>query len=104
VVNTIVARHQQLHRNELAHSVNPGNVNLQNQLHAIQQFLSSQGTSASLALSRAYDLINLTLNGQARLWSYVDDFRYMALVCFGCIPIVFMLKKAVGKGGVSAGH
>jgi DHA2 family multidrug resistance protein len=45
------------------------------------------------------------LNAQARLWSYVDDFRYMALVCFGCIPIVFALKKSVGrKGAVGAGH
>jgi DHA2 family multidrug resistance protein len=79
-------------------------VNFLNHVQGIQQFLHAQGASATLALSRAYDLINLTLNGQAQLWSYVDDFRYMALVCFGCIPIVFMLKKAVGKGGVSAGH
>jgi DHA2 family multidrug resistance protein len=104
IVNTIVARHQQLHRNELAHSLTPGNVNLQNYLQAIQQYLHSQGASASLALDRAYFLINGTLNQQARLWSYVDDFRYMALVCFGCIPIVLMLKKAVGKRGVSLGH
>ncbi|MEY2414093.1 MAG: transporter, family, multidrug resistance protein, partial [Acidobacteriaceae bacterium] len=57
-----------------------------------------------LATSRAYALLSASLGGQARLWSYVDDFRYMALVCFGCIPIVFMLKKAIGKRGVSAGH
>ena len=44
------------------------------------------------------------LTQQARLWAYVDDFRYMALVCFACIPIVFLLRKAVGRGGVSAGH
>jgi ABC-type uncharacterized transport system permease subunit len=35
----------------------------------------------------------------------VDDFRYMALVCFACVPLVFALKKTVGKKGVvSAGH
>lgn len=104
VVNTIVARHQQLHRNELVHSVNSGNVNFSNQLHGIQQLLHSEGASASQALNRAYGLVNLTVNQQARLWSYVDDFRYMALVCFGCIPIALMLKKAVGKAGMSAGH
>jgi len=42
--------------------------------------------------------------GQASLWSYVDDFRYMALVCFGCVPIVFALKKAVRKGPAGAAH
>jgi len=104
VVNTIVARHEQLHRNELAHHITPGNVSVVGQLHAIQQFLHAQGASVSLALNRTYGLINLRLNEQARLWSYVDDFRYVALVCFSCIPIVFMLKKTVGKGGISAGH
>ncbi|MCU1299111.1 MAG: Drug resistance transporter EmrB/QacA subfamily [Acidobacteriaceae bacterium] len=104
VVNTIVTRHTQTHRNEMSRAITSTSVNVQSQLRGIQQFLSFQGSSPSTALHRAYALIDGTLNQQARLWAYVDDFRYMALVCFGCIPIVFMLKKAVGKGGVSAGH
>ncbi len=104
VVNTIVVRHAQLHRNELTHSLSPGNANLQNHFHLIQQYLFARGASPVLATSRAYALINATLGRQALLWSYVDDFRYMALICFGCIPIVFALKKVVGRGGISAGH
>lgn len=104
VVNTIVVRHAQMHRNEMTHSLGAGNANLQNQMHSMQQYLAMQGASPALAASRAYALVSGTLGAQARLWSYIDDFRYMALVCFGCIPIVFMLKKAVGRGGVSAGH
>lgn len=104
VVNTIVVRHAQAHRNEMSHSLNAGNANLQSQMHALQHYLALQGASPSLATSRAYAMLNGALGGQARLWSYIDDFRYMALVCFGCIPIVFMLKKAIGKKGVSAGH
>ena len=105
VVNTIVARHEQLHRNELAASLVPGRPEVQGALVGMQQYLSEQGASATTALQRAYGLINVTLDSQARLWSYVDDFRYMALVCFACVPIVFGLKKAVGmKGRISAGH
>jgi DHA2 family multidrug resistance protein len=104
VVNTIVVRHAQLHRNELTHSITSGNVNLQNQFGAIRQYLMARGASPTLAIDRAYGLINATLGRQALLWSYVDDFRYLALVCFGCIPIVFALKKVVGRGGISAGH
>jgi DHA2 family multidrug resistance protein len=104
VVNTIVTRHQQLHRNELVHSMSPASPRFQNQLHAAQQFLAARGASPADAMHRAYGLLERTLDGQARMWSYVDDFRYMALVCFGCIPIVFALKKAVGRTGVSAGH
>jgi MFS transporter, DHA2 family, multidrug resistance protein len=104
VVNTIVYRHSQTHRNEMGHAITSTSVSLQGQLHGMQQFLTSQGSSPSTAMHQAYVLVNGTLSQQARLWAYVDDFRYMALVCFGCIPIVFMLKKAKGKGGVSAGH
>ncbi len=104
VVNTLVVRHQQLHRNELVHHITPGNANFLGQIHGLQQFLHAQGASLSQALRQAYGLVNSMVNGQALLWSYVDDFRYMALVCFGCVPIVMMLKKTVGKGGVSAGH
>ena len=105
VVNTIVARHEQMHRNELVASVNPARPDVQGTLRGMQAYLSSQGASAADAMQRAYALIGLTVNGQARLWSYVDDFRYLALVCFGCIPIVFALKKTVGKkGALRAGH
>jgi DHA2 family multidrug resistance protein len=105
VVNTIVARHEQLHRNELAKSLSPDRVTVHGTVQGLQQYLTTQGASSTTALQRAYVLINGALNGQARLWSYVDDFRYMALLCFGCVPIVFALKKAVArKGAVGAGH
>lgn len=105
VVNTIIARHQQMHRNELAASLDPGRVTVQQTIHGVQSYLSTQGASPANALQQTYGLIGGALSGQARLWSYVDDFRYMALMCFGCIPIVFALKKSVGRrGALRAGH
>jgi MFS transporter, DHA2 family, multidrug resistance protein len=105
VVNTILARHEQLHRSELAASLDPGRLAVQGTIHGMQNYLSSQGASSALALQRAYALIGQTLTSQARLWSYVDDFRYMALICFGCVPIVFALKKSVGRRGtMQSGH
>jgi DHA2 family multidrug resistance protein len=104
VVNTIVTRHSQSHRSELGRSITAGTVNYQQQSNGLEQYLHAQGASTTLAMQRAHALFSAMLDQQSRLWSYVDDFRYMALMCFGCIPIVFLLKKAVGRGGVSAGH
>ena len=105
VVNTIVARHEQLHRSELVHSLDPGRVEVQGAIRGMQGYLTAQGSSPTDALHRSYGLLAQGVNAQARLWSYVDDFRYMALVSFGCIPIVFALKKSVGrKGAIGAGH
>ncbi len=98
VVNTIVARHEQLHHNELVASLDPGRPEVRGAVQGMQQYLASQGASSTTGLERAYGLIGQTLEGQSRLWSYVDDFRYMALVCFACVPIVFALKKTVGRG------
>ena len=103
IVNTIVARHQQLHQNELVHSLAPSSVTFQNQVHQLQQYLYTQGYGPVESMQKAYGLIGGELSAQARLWSYVDDFRYMALVCFACIPIVFLLKKTVGRHGAPVG-
>ncbi len=105
IVNTIVARHEQLHQNELVHSLTPSSPLFQNQLHALEQYLYTQGYGPVEAMHKAYALIGGELSAQARLWSYVDDFRYMALVCFACIPVVFLFKKAVRRPGAQAiGH
>jgi MFS transporter, DHA2 family, multidrug resistance protein len=104
IVNTIVARHEQLHQNELVRSLVPSSLNFQQQLQQLEQYLYTQGYSAADATQKAYGLIGAQLTAQARLWSYVDDFRYMALVCFACIPIVFALKKTVGRRGAQSVH
>src|SRR5262249_47469300 len=104
VVNTIVARHEQLHRNEIGASLTPGRTEVQGAVAGIQQYLGAQGASPTTATRQAYGLLDHSLTAQARLWSYVDDFRYMALVCFACIPIVFLLKKSVGRGRPGAAH
>ncbi len=104
IVNTIVARHEQLHRNELSASLAQGRLAVRGAVQGIEHYLGSQGASPATASQQAYGLLNQTLNAQSRLWSYVDDFRYMALVCFACVPIVFALKKSVGRGRPGAAH
>lgn len=105
VVNTIVARHQQLHQNELVHSFTSTSIPFEQQLQSLQKYLYTQGYGPVEAMRKAYALLSGQLQQQALLWSYVDDFRYLAIVCFACIPIVFMLKKTVGrKGAQSVGH
>jgi MFS transporter, DHA2 family, multidrug resistance protein len=109
VVNTIVARHEQLHRNELVPSITSGSSQVQQQLQSYSGALQTGSLPSGAALGtvgdQAYGVLNSTVNIQARLWSYVDDFRYLALMCFLCVPLVFLLKKAKAKkGAVAAAH
>ncbi len=100
IVNTIVARHAQMHRSELVHNLASGNGVTQQHLSTLQNLMHSVNASGPvLASSQALRMLEGTLNSQARLWSYVDDFRYMALACFLCVPLVFFFKRAKPRAG-----
>jgi DHA2 family multidrug resistance protein len=47
---------------------------------------------------RAFSLLQEALNTQSQLWAYVDDFRYLALLCLICIPMAFFLKRPSSSG------
>jgi DHA2 family multidrug resistance protein len=96
LVNTLVSRHEQMHRSELVGHLAPGTASYDQTLRTIQTQVPGD---------RAYLMINRTLDQQAAMWSYVDDFRYLALACFLCVPVVLMLKQVRHKkGAVQAAH
>jgi len=100
VVNTIVARRQQIHRAELSRYISPG-ANFDSAL-SFYRGAVGQGTDSQIATSRAYALMDRGLNQQAVIYSYVDDLRYIAVVCLLCIPVVLLLKRVKPKGGAAA--
>ena len=106
MINTMLARHEQVHRADLAHNLNPDNPLLRQQLRGFTTAVQQSPTpSLHLPAQRALDLLNQTLSQQASLLSFIDDFRYLAIVCAICVPLVFLLKKAVARrGAVSAAH
>jgi DHA2 family multidrug resistance protein len=85
-----------LHRNELAHSLSLQNSLFQGGLARLQGLMALR-TDAVDAMHRALKLLEGALDQQAALWSYVDDFRYLALACLATVPIGFALKKVTGK-------
>jgi DHA2 family multidrug resistance protein len=101
IVNTVVMRHEQIHRVELSGHINASSSTFQQMLSGATSLTARTGGSPM----QAYGLINGMLSQQARLLAYVDDFQYLAAVCFACIPVVFFLRKAIAKKGVaSAAH
>src|SRR5215467_14770228 len=57
VVNTIVARHEQVHRNQLAAQLTAGRVEVQGAIANMQHYLGAQGASPTTALDQAYGLV-----------------------------------------------
>ena len=75
-----------------------------------QQYLQSaagmlgQYSDPASAQQQAYGLLYGTVQQQANLFAYVDTFRWLALLCLLCIPVVFLLRKAKSRGGPIAVH
>jgi MFS transporter, DHA2 family, multidrug resistance protein len=101
VVETILARHQQLHQTELVRHLTPTSPSYQQNL---QHFtgLFSQFSDHVTAQNQAVGQVGQILSQQASLWSYVDDFRYMAIACFACVPIVWIVKRVRARAGAAA--
>jgi hypothetical protein len=45
------------------------------------------------ATSQAYSLVYNTLDHQAHLWAFVDNFRLFGLLALGCVPLIFLFKR-----------
>ena len=51
-------------------------------------------SGAVMAHSQAYGLMYGTLQQQAALWSYIDQFRLLAIVSLLLAPIIFLYRKS----------
>jgi DHA2 family multidrug resistance protein len=92
--NTIAQRHLQTHRNENAHWLSGASWILRRELNLLVTRMQMHA-GPRRSLLRAYSLIQNGLDHQSQLWAYVDDFRYLALLCATCMPVAFFLKRAM---------
>ena len=103
VVETLLTRHSQFHQDRLVNNMASTGLAWQNRVDAFTNALTAT-SGATLAHLQAYAEIKRQLQNQADLLSYVDDFRYMALACFCCVPLVWMLKRVKRPSGPVAAH
>jgi len=98
MVNTLLARREQVHQTELSHSLSPGTPLWQESLKHLTALMSLHADPAT-AMKRAEDLLQSLLTQQAQLWSFIDDFRYLAVVCAICVPLTFLLQRVRTRPG-----
>ena len=91
-ITAIVSRGEQTHQALLVGQMSQFNPVFNEQIAKMQTALTPQVGSAA-AHVQAYGLIYQTLQQQASLWSYVDLFRMLVIVCLLCVPLVFLFKK-----------
>jgi MFS transporter, DHA2 family, multidrug resistance protein len=102
LVTTMLDRRTQVHQNYLSSHLSASNPAFQSMLQGATRAMQAHGASAAYATQQAYALIENTVQRQATMLAYIDDFRLLAWAILAMIPMVFLMKK--GRPGAMAVH
>jgi DHA2 family multidrug resistance protein len=91
-VTTMLARGAQAHQALMVGHLTPTDPVFRQRLAAAHALLVRHGDPVR-ATSRAYSLVYNTLDHQAHLWAFVDNFRLFGLLALGCVPLIFLFKR-----------
>jgi DHA2 family multidrug resistance protein len=92
IAQTLLTRRSAVHQNEIINSVPITGQQFQNSLHNLTQFLTPYFGKANAA-DPATATLYRELQRQASNWAFVDVFRWLSLLCFFCVAIVWFFKK-----------
>ncbi len=92
VAQTLLTRRTDVHQNEIINSVPITGQQFENSLSATQQALTNSYGHAN-TLAPAQGVLYQQLGRQAANWAFVDVFRWLSLLCFFCVGIVWLFKK-----------
>jgi DHA2 family multidrug resistance protein len=84
-VTTMLARQSQSHQTILAAHVTPYDPQTQQTLFGLLQHMAPQ---------QALGVLYGRVIEQSTLWAFVSNFRAMAFLCFACIALAFVFRKA----------
>ena len=91
-VTTMLARGAQAHQALMVGHLTPTDPVFRQRLAAAQHALARH-TDIVTAKTQAYSMIYQTLDHQAHLWAFVDNFRLFGLLALCGIPLIFLFKR-----------
>jgi len=100
LVITMLARRTQVHQADLTHNLTAGNSQYRAMISGATRMLEAHGSSATEAARQAQGLAASTLNQQATMLAYIDNFWVLGVVIACLVPCVFLIKKAKAAGMV----
>ncbi len=103
IASTLLTRRADVHQNEIINSVPRTGQIFQNSVKNLQHALSPY-FGESNALPAARGRLYQELQRQASLWAFVDVFRWLSLLCFVCVAVVWLLRKVRPGRGPAGAH
>ena len=92
-INTYIAHRLALHRSNLVSYAYQGGIGTTDRLHALNAAMQAKGATPWEASRRALALLELTIEKQAAMLSYLDAFKLVSLICVICIPLILLAGR-----------
>jgi DHA2 family multidrug resistance protein len=106
IAATLLTRRSAVHQNEIINSVPQSGQQFQNSINNMSHALSGHvgpANAGGVHGGAAATMLYGELQRQASLWAFVDVFRWLSLLCFVCVGVVWALKRVrPGKGPAGA--
>ena len=102
-VTTMLARGAQVHQATMVSHLAPYDPAFQQRVSELTANFAAQSNLFTGA-QQAYGAIYETLVRQATLMAYIDNFRFLALLCVICMPAVLLFRKVRKKATPGALH
>jgi len=100
-VTTMLDRRAQFHQARLVEHVNNFSAAYHNTLNGTQAKLVSAGATAANAATQAHAMIYGTVQRQAAMLAFIDNFKMLGVIFFAVIPVLLLMRKPrVPAGGV----
>ncbi|MBV9610415.1 MAG: DHA2 family efflux MFS transporter permease subunit, partial [Acidobacteria bacterium] len=103
-VTTVVARHTQVHTNELGGNVSIYNSAAQRTFDAARAGFIAKGADAVTATQRAQAAVWGMVQQQAAMLSYRDVFFLLGVLFLVMLPLLLLMRKPKHHGGATMAH
>ena len=103
-VTTLLERRTQFHQAQLMEHVNPFSNAYHNMIAGTQAKLVMAGSGVHEAASQAAGMVYGTVQRQALMLSFIDNFHMLGIVFFIVIPVLMFLKRPPGGGSSPPVH
>jgi DHA2 family multidrug resistance protein len=103
-VTTMLERRTQAHQVRLADHVNIYSAAYHNMLNGTQVKLLAAGSSVAHAATQAQQMIYGTVQRQAAMLAFIDDFKMLGVIFLAVLPVLLLLKKPSRQAGSAPVH
>jgi DHA2 family multidrug resistance protein len=98
-VTTMLDRRAQFHQARLMEHVNDFSAAYRNTLHGTQTKLIAAGSTMAHASAQAHAMIYGTIQRQAVMLAFLDNFKMLGIIFFAVIPVLLLMRKPRAPAG-----